>query len=1714
MGISEGKDNTIQTKCSSCEAEEENETIQPKPIFESDQEKTQTDIQKQDDEKAPEDTPEIQAKSKIESNVVDTLNDPPGTNSIMAADSSAIAANSAPADLLTPLATSTVQRVAKIENDQESDEEQQEDDSLQRSAIYDIGDEDEHIQQKCSKCEEKEKNHTAVQKKLTIGQPNDPYEKEADVVADTVVQKLARDSDSTSKSSVQPKLVINSISSIQRRTKEMEKTEYPILFKRSPSIQLVGGGTNESNRRNRIVEIAKGMVEKIEASKDDGSGRRVGAKHLLEIFHLAANDAWPDPVIEQVRYVKEFPHWCGIFAVYCIKKAGIDLGYWKPGRGVKDEGTLEPTENPQPGDIGYFEEKQHHCIIKAVHGDTIESIDGNSGNFSEVVERSRPRSQFAGFLTAFTGNEKVIQPRVSGKSPNQSADLEGKLNRAKGLGSPMDVDTRTGMESAFGKDFSEVRIHTDARAVQMNQDLNAQAFTHGNDIYFNEGKYNPQAQDGQHLLAHELTHTVQQGATIKQKSNDEIVQPSLLDDLISLGEGAISVGREGLSSAAATAGELIDQGVEFAEEVGEDISELTQEGIRLALDRVAPGLWDLLTGGLSEKLKEKIVEEIATLFAGIKKQIQNGELAQKIKNIFANSKEKLKEWRETIEEECGDFYQQIDALVEFLSDLLGPAFDEIKSRVQIVARYVSAFWDSYGKPAWEAIQEFAGDAWAWLKSTANWIWEVTAPIRETLADIWNWIKTQLGILQESASSIWNALKEIAATVWGEIKTYIQPILGPLRKIGGILLLISPFGPIILLYQAAPHIWNALRWIATNWKGWETLIQLKEYFANEILPLLQEGLQTLKSLLAPAIEWITTTISQLSEAVTEFFNSLGIIEMIEAIRTVIGDLRTVFHQIKEEFDKFVASIREEFDAVLSSASNLLSKLWECLRPIISFITGLVILFANPYFWPVYAVALMARLAWEVLPDDLKIAAIDYIIGLARGALDYFKPAGIIGSIWNVFKSGATAFLDRLDEYSADEKIRMMEKMLTFLVDPQTYGGYLMGMISGFVKQAVDLVTGVVSLTINIPNILTGIINFLRDLVPDLSFIQQIRERVQNISQRIEELLDIDSFVERVTEFLQNAPEIIIGWIEEKASSAAGKTEEWGRKFAESLFGKILNLNNYDLAFYIGEIIGRIVFEVLLTKGIGALLSKLASGISWLRNAMNAIRSGVRSAASGLLTKARALLDDAIKAVGDLFRRFGRRFGELFDDFKKLVDDFIAWVMRAIRGAAADRAQWLAFKTAVATRMAPINNQYEGVTRRAADNMFVGSIAPFRTVADRLPTLGLRVRDHDEDGYWHLYARRRFGLNPVARSVGEDVGRVLMNRRRRWGKGKKAIERRIEEGFDRSQLNKRDLDRIFSDYKQRYKYKELESQWDSHENDWNIMGEMSPRLKVAKIRVHTMPISSGDPPTIQRMNGQVAEVKIPPPEPPPLVKPNFRNNRKASSFEVEYLKQGRTTGGSPASSNSGRTLPGWSALPIEFRTGRGERWVKMHLLTEMLGGPALDSNLTPARSALNTEFYYQIERHAQGAVNHDKVIWYDVRISYHSSPHGDYINSITMEWGPYAYENDSWRKKRSGFRMDNVSIGGRHSRNPEPPDLSGGPQVVNMNSAGRIMIEGLSPIFDQSFAEVITSERRHNGDYRSITDLTTRLARIRSRFSSITTPRIVELRLLYQQGSISF
>lgn len=104
------------------------------------------------------------------------------------------------------------------------------------------------------------------------------------------------------------------------------------------------------------------------------------------------------------------------------------------------------------------------------------------------------------------------------RAPSQRAPAS--IRNRGGPGSPLPERVRADYEGRFGHDFSGVRVHHSAQAASLSRAYQARAFTVGSDIYFNRGEFNPSSRSGGHLLAHELTHVVQQSgpASASRKS--------------------------------------------------------------------------------------------------------------------------------------------------------------------------------------------------------------------------------------------------------------------------------------------------------------------------------------------------------------------------------------------------------------------------------------------------------------------------------------------------------------------------------------------------------------------------------------------------------------------------------------------------------------------------------------------------------------------------------------------------------------------------------------------------------------------------------------------------------------------------------------------------------------------------------------------------------------------------------------------------------------------------------------------------------------------------------------------------------------------------------------------------------------------------------------------------------------------------------------------
>ena len=112
-------------------------------------------------------------------------------------------------------------------------------------------------------------------------------------------------------------------------------------------------------------------------------------------------------------------------------------------------------------------------------------------------------------------------------APNVGANVQSDIERAMASGNPLPLSVRQFMEPRFNADFSNVKIHTDNKSASLSRQLSAQAFTVGNHIFFGRDRFQPEQSEGRELIAHELTHTIQQGAVTQARGVQRSAEPEV-----------------------------------------------------------------------------------------------------------------------------------------------------------------------------------------------------------------------------------------------------------------------------------------------------------------------------------------------------------------------------------------------------------------------------------------------------------------------------------------------------------------------------------------------------------------------------------------------------------------------------------------------------------------------------------------------------------------------------------------------------------------------------------------------------------------------------------------------------------------------------------------------------------------------------------------------------------------------------------------------------------------------------------------------------------------------------------------------------------------------------------------------------------------------------------------------------------------------------------
>jgi hypothetical protein len=541
-------------------------------------------------------------------------------------------------------------------------------------------------------------------------------------------------------------------------------------------------------------------------------------------------------------------------------------------------------------------------------------------------------------------------------------------------GSPLPAGVRGFMEPRFGADFGNVRVHTDDRAAHMSESLNAHAFTVGNHVFFGKGQYRPETPGGKELIAHELTHTIQQGGAAQRSAGAMVVQRD--EDKRSWWE-KLTDWDESLAWNMARA--VAPSAVPILQKGPSGVLDVIGEKVGAALDAVINKLMapvHAITG---------VGETLSALFAPMLSTLQTaaGQIARN---------------------DCTPLREAADKIEKTAQRIITPIVEKLQPVVAKVKEFLNMLWDKIGAPIWGWIKAYAQAEWDYLqwlfglvKSFYSWIWDKTAWIRSMAEKAWTWIKNKLGI-GEGAEGQDGLLQWVQAKVeaaWNALKAKIEPFKKELTAlglaIGGVLLVISPAGPVLAIGAAVAAAIQGLRWIAANWGKGDAIVQARAYLEKTLIPSLLGATNRLTAAVARMAASINSALGSLAAGMRRMVGSLG--------GTILRFAVSAVQWLADQATALAAWGTKQLGELSHWLTGALEKLQAFLKQMLALLGRVGAVILDIYGLPI----LLGEKVWNLIPACIRDPIVDFLGPIILSQIELFSELGKDNEAWQKTKA---------------------------------------------------------------------------------------------------------------------------------------------------------------------------------------------------------------------------------------------------------------------------------------------------------------------------------------------------------------------------------------------------------------------------------------------------------------------------------------------------------------------------------------------------------------------------------------------------------------------------------------------------------------------------------------------------------------------------------------
>jgi phage-related protein len=557
------------------------------------------------------------------------------------------------------------------------------------------------------------------------------------------------------------------------------------------------------------------------------------------------------------------------------------------------------------------------------------------------------------------------------------------------VGEPLRLPTRTSLERSFGVNLESVRVHGDARTGKIVDNMPARAFAYGTHVYLGSRE---QATDVA-LMAHEAAHVVQQRAMPR-------VQPAGEH----LGSGA-------LEQEAQRAGEAASQGESFSvrgrtagSEVQGGILSWLEDKAWSILEELAPDLVPIVRQGIFSWLEEKITAAIQAVVDVLMAPVRAvGSAIDAIGEQFGELIAWIREAAARIAKgDCGAITEAATKIEQVLKAFAAPMIERITGIAKKVGDFFTGLWNRFGAPVWDFLKKIGGVVWEKIEQFASWLWKKTDPIRDLAARAWRWVKNKLGIGEgpEGQNGILQWVQGKASAVWEAIKAKIEPIKKPLLVVAGILVMLSPAGPIIAIGAVAVGLYKAVAWIRANLSTPDGVVRQREVLRTQIIPAITGAVAGVSGKL-------TALATSMSDKLGGVVGGLG--QLVGAVAgSILNFAVSAVEWILKQATRLVTWATSQLTRLVDLATRALEGLSSFMQPVLGVLGKIVSIVGDVMQLPI----LFAGRVWNMIPACIRNPFVNFLVNHVLKHVPIFGELLADPEVWGKLRDGATRLVRQI------------------------------------------------------------------------------------------------------------------------------------------------------------------------------------------------------------------------------------------------------------------------------------------------------------------------------------------------------------------------------------------------------------------------------------------------------------------------------------------------------------------------------------------------------------------------------------------------------------------------------------------------------------------------------------------------------------------------------